>query len=226
MLSEPSTPPISPDSAVLPFWYQHRIMVQVQTTLEKACFNFASNNLEGVVQSNAWTCAEAIELNRWPKILLEHQNKLDQKSQECGGNSLPDILTSIGQIRHAAVHRLPLPAKTALGLITDAEALAKILQDNASLEMISTMRQMISIATEDLEKTKNSLALRLGEIEKEYVEKRIQLAREEAALIEFAKKESEENSFFANVCSDDTLDTLITAQTRWKQEGGVPLFTD
>ncbi|USP80753.1 anion exchange family protein [Curvularia clavata] len=224
----PETPQLttSPDSICLPFWYQHRIMVQIQTILEKACFNFALRKLGEIVQANAWECAEAIELNRWPQILFENQDKLDRKPLEDMEKSVPDILTSIRQIRHTAVHRLRLPARSALDLVSDAEVFAKLLQDNASTGMISTIRQHISVAVEDMEEAKRSLELKISEIEKDYAEKRIQLANEEAAMLASAMKENKENDFFANANPDDTLDALIAAHARWNNRGGILLSID
>lgn len=221
ILPDAPHPPILPDSTCLPFWYQHRIMVRVQTTLEKACFNFALEKLGDILQENTWDCAEAVELNKWSKTLLEYQHKLDQKNPKDVQKLLPDLLTSINQIRHAAVHRLRLPARSTLNLITDAEALAKLLQDDDGLEMISTIRQQISVTIKDLEENKRLLDSRLTGIKKEFAEKRIQLAREEAALLESAKEESRKRDFFSNANPDDTLDALIAAQVRWKQRSSI-----
>jgi hypothetical protein len=178
------------------------------------------------MQSKAYDCAEATELNEWASILLKYQKELTQSHSEDMKTSLPKVLTSIRQIRHTAVHRMRLQARSALDLITDGETLAKLLQDETCLEQLSTVRQQLLVSIEDLEQNKNALESRLAEIKETFAEKRAQLVREEIALIQNAEKDCKENDFFSNANPDDTLDALMAAQTRWKQARSASLSTD
>ena len=48
----------------LPFHLQHRILVSVQDSLEKARYAFAQRLLADMLQKEGWNCPEAVELNQ------------------------------------------------------------------------------------------------------------------------------------------------------------------
>ncbi|KAL6172705.1 hypothetical protein ACJQWK_01852 [Exserohilum turcicum] len=187
-------------------------MIEVQSALEKACFAFTEKNVDDVLLKQAWDCAEAIELNQWLKLILEHQETFSQSNLADIKKALSSLLDPISKLRHAAVHRLRLPAKSALQLITDAEALARLLQENDSLKLISTTRQQLSVTVEDLEKKKRILDNTIAEIRKQFATKRTELEREEAALLEAAEKQSREGFFFTNASLGGKSDALTIKQ--------------
>jgi hypothetical protein len=177
------------NSVALPLWDQHRLLVRVQYTLEKACFAFAQKNLGGLLQREGWDCAEAVELNRWARPLLLYREELRLDDVKDITKPLPILMDSITQLRHNAVHRVQLSSSGLLQHLTDAGLLAQLLQDGECTKMVSTIRQKTQDAFEELVRNKQLLDGRLANIKKDFAAKRAELERQEAALLEAAVKE-------------------------------------
>ena len=174
------------DSVALPLWDQHRILVRVQYTLEKACFDFAQERLVGLLHREGWDCAEAVELNQWARTLLIYREefKLDDMKEDV--KPLPSLMESIIQLRHNAVHRVRLSSSGLLEHLTDAVLLAQLLQDDKCGKFLSNVRQRTHDAIEELLRNKQLLDGRLADIKTEFAAKRAELERQEAALLEAA----------------------------------------
>jgi hypothetical protein len=190
--TQPKTATQSLDCVRLPLWDQYRILVRVQYALEKACFTFAQKHLGGVLQREGWDCTEAVELNRWPKVLLTYQ-------EECGLNNmndldkpLPTLLNSITQLRHDTVHRAHLSSRKILQHLTDAVLLARLLHDDVCAESISIIRQMIRDAIEQMMRSEQLLNCKLAEIMKEFAAKRAELEHRESTLLKATMREYKE----------------------------------
>ncbi|CAG5156564.1 uncharacterized protein ALTATR162_LOCUS4361 [Alternaria atra] len=186
----PADSPTEPfDSICLPLWDQHRLLTRIQYALEKACFTFAQRSLGGVLQREGWDCAEAVELNRWPKVLLTYQEELHLDNVRDIAKPLPTLLDSITQLRHDAVHRTRLSSNVLLQRMTDARLLARLLQDEECSKLMSTIRQKTQEAIERLVRNKQLLDCKLAEIKKEFAAKRTELERQEIVLLEATARE-------------------------------------
>ena len=177
------------DSVALPLWDQHRILVRVQYTLEKACFDFAEERLAGLLHREGWDCAEAVELNQWARTLLIYREELNLDDMEDGIKPLPILMESIIQLRHNAVHRVRLSSSELLQHLTDAVLLAQLLHDDKCGKFLSNVRQRTHNAIGELVRNKRLLDGRLADIKTEFAAKRAELERQEAALLEAAVKE-------------------------------------
>jgi hypothetical protein len=126
----------------------------------------------------------------------------------------PDLLASICQLRHTAVHRNHLPASSTLDFIMDAELLAGLLQDVDCVGVLSTMRQRTQDTIEKLERERNLLVLKMAEIRKLFTKKRAELQRQESKLLEAVVRDSKSRTFFASADLEQTLDPPHPVQTR------------
>ncbi|KAI4680134.1 uncharacterized protein J4E88_006025 [Alternaria novae-zelandiae] len=172
------------DSVALPLWDQHRTLVKVQYTLEKACFGFAQERLVGLLQREGWDCAEAVELNQWARTLLicREEFKLDDMDDDV--KPLPSLMESIIQLRHNAVHRVRLSSSGLLQHLNDAVLLAQLLRNEKCGKFLTDIRRMTHDAIEELVRNKQLLDGRLADIKTEFAAKRAELERQEAALLE------------------------------------------
>ncbi|KAI4933796.1 uncharacterized protein J4E92_003465 [Alternaria infectoria] len=177
------------DSVAIPLWDQHRILVRVQYTLEKACFDFAQERLIGLLHREGWDCAEAVELNQWARTLLIYREELKLDDMKDDVKPLPGLMESIIQLRHNAVHRVRLASSELLQHLTDAVLLAQLLHDDKCGKFLSNIRQRTHNAIEELVRNKQLLDGRLADIKREFAAKRAELERQEAALLEAAVKE-------------------------------------
>ncbi|KAI4632415.1 uncharacterized protein J4E87_001888 [Alternaria ethzedia] len=174
------------DSVAIPLWDQHRILVRVQYTLEKACFDFAQERLIGLLHREGWDCAEAVELNQWARTLLIYREELKLDDMKDDVKPLPGLMESIIQLRHNAVHRVRLSSSELLQHLTDAVLLARLLHDDKCGIFLSNVRQRTHDAIEELVRNKQLLHGRLADIKTEFAAKRAELERQEAALLEAA----------------------------------------
>ncbi|KAG9185454.1 hypothetical protein G6011_07998 [Alternaria panax] len=196
------------DSISLPLWDQHRVLVRVQYALEKTCFAFAQKTLGSVLQREGWDCAEAVELNRWPKILLSYQEECNLNSVQEVDKSLPILLDSITQLRHNAVHRVSLSSLELSQYLTDAVMLAQLLQDDGCSRFISTVRERTQDAIEEFVRNKAILDSRLADIKCMFAAKRVELDLEEATLLETAVREHKQPTISVSGSLDPLYDDL------------------
>ncbi|CAN9145654.1 unnamed protein product [Alternaria alternata] len=180
------------DIVYLPLSHQHRVLVTVQYVLEKVCFAFAQKFLGGILQREGWDCAEAVELNRWPKVLLTYQKECHLNDLNDLDKPLPTLLNSIVQLRHDAVHRARLSSSKLLQHLTDAVLLARLLQDDVCAESILTIRKKCQHAIEHLVRDKQVLDAKLAKIRFDFAVKRAELERQEADLLKATEKEHKE----------------------------------
>ena len=144
------------------------------------------------MQREGWDCAEAVELHRWPKVLLTYR-------EECGLNNmndldtpLPILLNPIIHLRHDAVHRNRLSSSILLQRMTEAGLVARLLQDDQCTKLISTVRMKTQDAIEGLVRNKQLLEEKVTKIREDFAAKRAELERQETALLEAAVREHEQ----------------------------------
>ena len=80
--------------------------MKVQCVLEAICFDYGKTRLPHIVERKGWECAESVELNRWVYVFLSNQNLFSPTQVRSLGKTLADLLSTIAQLRHTAVHRL------------------------------------------------------------------------------------------------------------------------
>nr|CEG05608.1 unnamed protein product [Fusarium clavum] len=152
-----SIPPPEPDRhgnyVYLPLRDSLRILSEVQSTMEEACYYFAEKQFPEVLEEKEWDCPEAAELNVWVSVFFERRNfKLLRRFSNFTKNTrdLGELLDSMKQIRHSAVHRHPLTVTTIRRLVQEAIAFCRILGDNTRLEKLHAIWGAASIQIDQL----------------------------------------------------------------------------
>jgi hypothetical protein len=92
------------------------------------------------MQHENWDCAEAVKSNRRAQVFLTHQDKFLQADLEGIRKSFAQILDSIAHLWHRAMHRLRISAKRLEQFIINAEALARLLHHEYSLQPLTRIR--------------------------------------------------------------------------------------
>ena len=126
--------------SVFPYNFQHHILSSSQQILEEACFRFMKRWLPSVLKKYNWTCAAAVELTKWVRVIKKHLDILpngcmNTEQQMCFEETLPYIT----QLRHTAVHRLHLTSVQLLKQVHSAYMLAGVLQDNEGRNRLETI---------------------------------------------------------------------------------------
>jgi hypothetical protein len=126
--------------SVFPYNVQHHILSSSQQILEEACFRFMKRWLPSVLKKYSWTCAAAVELTKWVRVIKKHLDILpngcmNTQQQKCFKETLPYIT----RLRHTAVHRLHLTSIQLLKQVHSAYMLAEALQDNEGRNRLETI---------------------------------------------------------------------------------------
>jgi len=133
-------------------------MTATQSLLEQVCFDFTMKWLPDVLSGKQRTCPEAMELHKWTKIMTRNRSRLPKKALDNSQGPLRDSeLTVMDQLRHAAVHRIPLTAARVQQMVLSAGKLAAAFRDTARATKIELLHREISKAVEDLKQTKGLL---------------------------------------------------------------------
>lgn len=126
LVSPPPPPPLDPDIPSLPFKLQHRILITLQSILENACYDFARKYYPTFLIRKGWDCPEAGELTHWTRGLSgefrENPTRVVRESEH-----FPLALKGIDEIRHSAVHRVPVSGRDIQRLIEKARVFLHML---------------------------------------------------------------------------------------------------
>lgn len=142
------------------------------------------------LKRRVWDCAEAGELNLWAEEFRSSKHTFPGKPTF--KTPLNEFLTSIANIRHTAVHRIRVSAKSIEQFLLDAEALAGLLRDSECIEKIQGLRRHTVSTIEELQRNQQFLRSKLGDTLRGIEAQREELKRlEEAAVNEMEEGDAE-----------------------------------
>lgn len=192
-----------PDNAItklfpicLPFIAGHQIVVELQTILEQACFEFAQNAMPEVLVTKGWSCPEAVELNNWVKVFRQQEQHLF-KAPPVEFVVDHSFYKSLCDIRHTAVHRLPMTAAGIDECLRDGEFLVTLLDDNAAASRLSAMRRELQHVIAEMEDHKCMLEAKLTATLERIAAERAELDRQEKEAIDGMLQADKEYQLYA-----------------------------
>jgi hypothetical protein len=126
--------------SVFPYEVQHYILSSSQQILEESCFQFMKRWLPSLLEKRGWTCATAVELTKWVRVIQKHleilpKGCMNTEQKKC----FKKTLTYITRLRHTAVHRLHLTSAELLKQVHSAYMLAEVLQDTECRNRLQTI---------------------------------------------------------------------------------------
>ncbi|KAI0476660.1 hypothetical protein F4859DRAFT_479692 [Xylaria cf. heliscus] len=179
----------------LPLRTQHRILTNVQSILEDACFDFGERVMPDILKKNKWDCSEAAELNLWTAEFLQRQNEFSDRLDDVR-KPLGSLLRSVADIRHTAVHRVCISARGLEQFLLSAESFATLLGDTTRLKSLTELRRNIQQSIEELDRNKHVLSSKLKETLKRIAAQRAELDRiEEMAISDMIREDGEYQAF-------------------------------
>lgn len=188
----------------LPFPIQHKLLVYLQNLLERACYDFGVHAMSSTLRDRQWSCAESVELNRWTEEFFKRKYILANAGHT--GVSLDEVLRSVANIRHTAVHRLRVSAKAIQQFLLDAETLATLLKNHLYTEKIGKLRRDTQTIIEELEQNKHFLRSRLDETLQRIASQRAELEIMEAMAVAKMKKEDDEYQTLADRSFEEAIE--------------------
>lgn len=175
----------------IPYGAQHEVLLGLQRLLEDACFRFAQARHKNILKAQFWDCPEAIELNQFFKKLGTSSTQLGQgETMELSSASLTELVSSVSDIRHAAVHRLRLSTQDFEKAFNDSERLLILFGDKDTLAVVTNMHKKINDLLASLEHEDRSVTATF-ENQRKVVQKhrrKLELWERNIALIEDEKR--------------------------------------
>ena len=127
----------------LPPGKQFQILRKTQDILEDTCFTYAQTYLQATLSQKRWVCPESAELNEWTRVLRNEKDVFDAGLIEKLPKSYSDILDSLTQLRHTAVHRIHKPRDEVCRLVTDAKSFSTLCENTSSSLELETLLQEV-----------------------------------------------------------------------------------
>ena len=152
--------------------------------LENACYEFAAMSMKDMIAKEGWDCPESVELNHWAQLFRSSEYHFDEIRLGKLGKPFPEFLEAIAQIRHTAVCRIRLNAKTVQQFICDGECLASLLGNSICVEKLSRLRREAQKAVDEVGRNKDLLESKLMERLQEIDAQRSELDRLESQAVE------------------------------------------
>lgn len=189
----------------LPYYAQYHLLSQMQQCLELACFDFAQDNLPGILKENNWGCREAAELNLFVKELAKHQSKLPGRNEVLEKISMAKLVNSVAEIRHSAVHRHHLTVSDIETFLEHSVYFLTLIADEERARIFRTWRLktldcLSELKDHELEATKS-----IDHIREQMEAKRLELKRQEEADVLRTEETREKFRQFAGARVLDTI---------------------
>ena len=223
-LRKPGSEVRSPYLIFIPYRAQHLLLTATQRLLEDCCFEFAIKWLPDVLKEHMWDCPEAVELNRWIRVLLKYSGSLPQYAFDDGcGLPLKTVFLSVNMIRHSAVHRLRISAVRITEMIRSAARFAGVLRDQHRAIQLTEMQQELQGQSGKLEMWKALLRKRFAGELQDISERRAELNRmEEQAEVAVIKEDSHNRSLIGSLLEESILRILRSRETMEERPDSQP----
>ncbi|KAL8702918.1 MAG: hypothetical protein Q9201_003898 [Fulgogasparrea decipioides] len=214
----PDVPSLYP--AYVLFEVQHKLLNTVQSLLEQCCYDWAKQWLPSVLNDRKWTCAEAVELTKWVKVIPHGKLPADATALDSKTDLRP-ILNATHELRHAAVHRLPTSAKGIDKMLRNALSLATALHDTSTGFKIEQLVLDFQGCLKDMQLHKNHLENELDEELRDIHRQRAALEQREKDAKATMVQQDHDNTTKLSRLFEESLTKLTSAQ-RTNQEGEIP----
>ncbi|KAF6517681.1 hypothetical protein HZS61_003242 [Fusarium oxysporum f. sp. conglutinans] len=191
---------------------QHELMVDLQKYLERACYTYAREHMQDVLEEQCWDCAEAAQLSDWMQQFLSRRSSFDTEAND---DELMKLFESGIEICNAAVRRFNMESDEIMELLVDAERLLGVLQVDKYQHLVRNLRVKVEKAANELIREKSQWQDRL--------EKKLAcIAAEEAKLNDMKRAVIVENENSMkesqDVAGSEIRDALDKAEVTFKTE--------
>jgi len=180
----------------IPYKAQHQVLSRTQRLLEECCYAFTKQWLPDLLEQRQWDCPEAIELNKWTYVVVKRLKKLPS---HCFGNmgnepsmSLANVLVSINDLRHAAVHRIRTTAMGISEMIRSAARFACALGGSAWEKQLKELQQELDGKIQAMKLNKNFLETKLEREVQDIARQRKELDEQEKDALTTMLKEDKD----------------------------------
>ena len=202
--------PRSSNLAFIPYRAQYLLLTTIQRLLEGCCFDFVVKWLPDLLIKYMWDCSEAVELNRWIRVLLKYSTSLSQHAfDNNSGLTLKTVFLSVNMLRHSAVHRLQMSAARIIEMIQCGARFASVLRDPHRAVQPAELQQEVQVQSNKLEIWKNLLRRRFAGELQDISERRAKLDRMEEQVEVAVIKEDNNNRSLIGVLLEESVTKIL-----------------
>lgn len=140
--------------------------------------------MSDLLDRKGWDSSECVELSTWSHIFANNRESFKSSVVESLGKPLPNLLRTMAQLRHTAVHRIRVSAKTIEQFLSDAEQFAILLENDSGARALSRLRREANSILDELGRNKDLLESKLKERMKSIASQRAELDRLEMQVVQ------------------------------------------
>lgn len=214
----------------VPYQTQHLLLTKAQQLLEECCFDFAKRWLPGVVETNGWTCAAAVELTSWTSLLgSKHYAELPPGSFDLpmfttallGKEKYPlkDLFFQLHPLRNLAVHRGSTPAPHIRELLKPAVRLARVLRDHKRAAQLEELKSAFDSRVTAMEQQKQTLLIEASRGLRRIQVQKDKLKKQEDSLLAKVLRQDQRNKAAAGQLLNQAIGNIFGAQDVFPHQG-------
>lgn len=179
-------------------------MERLQKILELACYEFGARALPDIMRRRGWDCPELVELNKWTELLKREEVAALGDTRK----PLEELLQSIANIRHTAVHRLRTNSVRLEQFLIDAEDLVGALGNPVYANVISQLRLHTESTIAELTQNKQLLQSQLETTRVVIAKQRAEIDQKEQEAINHVRGEDEKYQVLAGERLEKALELI------------------
>lgn len=162
--------------------------------LETCCFDFGHRWVPDLMKEKRWRELESLELTQWIQWFSTAKNTLPATIlRQIEGKSVAEILSAVGVIRHAAVHRIRTSAEEILNMLGAAETFANMLYNESKMKAIQQIKIKLNGRLEEFWRNRTMVRRKLTKGLRDIARRRLELDDLEEEWIEDYRVADEEH---------------------------------
>ena len=192
----------------LPMRIQHRLLTRTQQLMEHACYNFFRATVSKLLQERGWDCPNSVELNKWAQLLKSYERKIIPERLVALDRPVSEVLDSMAQLRHTAVHRVRAPVMQVKHFLDEAETVGHLLGGAECDPSLARLHETAQPILHDFHRAIRLLASSLEAERAEIASTRLQLDDRKASIAVNASRKINEQKAAAGLALEGIIDSL------------------
>ncbi|KAI1806348.1 hypothetical protein F4811DRAFT_161490 [Daldinia bambusicola] len=197
----------------IPYKAQHIILSEAQRMLEESCFEFTKRHMPALLENTGLDCASSLELTKWTRLLAKMADEMPETAFNLGPTPLKEVLFATDELRHSAVHRVPMTARAIKTLLKSAVALAFTLGDHRHVSQLEEICYELDNKIQAMELNKNALVHSTTAELEDIQRRREELNRLEKEVLANMVKNDQKNRGFIGALLEDSVGRILEGKT-------------
>ncbi|KAI1653103.1 hypothetical protein F4813DRAFT_281180 [Daldinia decipiens] len=202
----------------IPYKAQHIILSEAQRMLEESCFKFTKKHMPALLENTGLDCASSLELTKWTRLLAKMADEIPEAAFDLGAMPLREVLFSTDKLRHSAVHRVPMTARSIKDLLKSAVTLAFTIGDHRHAGQLEEICYELDSKVKAMEMNKNALVYSATADLQDIQRRREELDKLEKEVLATMVKNDQKNRGFIGALLEDSVSRILEGKTEIETE--------